>query len=77
MASTYELQGALTLSSALLLGRIGRALIHAAAVVDPFDRGWLLVGDSHAGKTTTCATLISAGWRFVADDQVVLRTDGS
>jgi hypothetical protein len=71
-ASVYELQGALTLASALLLSRIGRALIHAAAVVDPSNNGWLLVGDSHAGKTTTCATLISAGWRYVADDQVVL-----
>lgn len=71
-ASALELQGALTLSAALLLGRIGRALIHAATIVDLDGRGWLLVGDSHAGKTTTCATLIASGWRYVADDQVVL-----
>jgi hypothetical protein len=71
-ASTYEVHGALTLAAALLLGRIGHALIHAAALVDPLGRGWLLVGDSHAGKTTTCATLITAGWQFIADDQVVV-----
>jgi hypothetical protein len=67
-----EIHGALTLTSALLLGRMGRALVHAAAVVDPSGDGWLLVGDSHSGKTTTCATLIAAGWRYVADDQVVI-----
>jgi hypothetical protein len=66
------IHGALTLVSALLLGRIGRALVHAAAVVDAGGRGWLLVGDTHSGKTTTCATLIAAGWRYVADDQVVI-----
>jgi hypothetical protein len=49
-------------------------------VVDPEGRAWLLVGDTHAGKTTTCVSLVSAGgWRFLADDQVVLRRgeDGS
>lgn len=63
----------LTLASAFLLGRIGRALVHAGAVVDPEGRAWLLVGDSHAGKTTTCVSLVAAGWRYLADDQVVLR----
>ena len=67
-----EIHGALTLTAALLLGRMRRALVHAAAVVDPRGQGWLLVGDSHSGKTTTCATLIAGGWRYVADDQVVI-----
>jgi hypothetical protein len=71
-APVNAVHGALTLLSALLLGRIDRALVHAAAVVDAGGRGWLLVGDTHSGKTTTCATLVAAGWRYVADDQVVL-----
>jgi hypothetical protein len=63
----------LTLASAFLLGRLGGALVHAAGVVDPSGRAWLLVGDTHAGKTTTCVSLVDAGWRYLADDQVVLR----
>ena len=63
----------LTLASAFLLGRLGGALVHAAGVVDPAGRAWLLVGDTHAGKTTTCVSLVDAGWRWLADDQVVLR----
>ncbi|MDB4915165.1 MAG: hypothetical protein JWM95_2809 [Gemmatimonadetes bacterium] len=63
----------LTLSAAFLLGRSGSVLMHAGAVVDPAGRAWLLVGDSHSGKTTTCASLIDVGWCYLADDQVVLR----
>jgi hypothetical protein len=62
----------LTVTCALLLGRLGRALVHAAAVVTPAGRAWLLVGDTHAGKTTTCANLLDAGWRYLSDDHVVL-----
>lgn len=70
---------ALTLASALLLNRMGRALLHAAAVVGPGGRAWLLVGDAFAGKTTTTVNLIQAGWDWVSDDSVVLRRaeDGS
>ena len=76
--ATWTLFSAATLSAALLLGRMDRALAHAAAVVGPDGRAWLLVGDSHAGKTTTSANLLQAGWRYVSDDQVVLYrpTDG-
>lgn len=67
---------ALTLTSALLLNRMRRALLHAAAVVAPDGRAWLLVGDAFAGKTTTTVNLIRAGWGWVSDDTVVLdRTD--
>jgi hypothetical protein len=70
--AAWTLFSAATLAAALLLGRMGRALAHAAAVVGPDGRAWLLVGDSHAGKTTTSANLLQAGWRYVSDDQVVL-----
>jgi hypothetical protein len=72
-----DLSGALTICAALLLGRLGRALLHAAAVVAPGGGAWLLVGDSHSGKTSTCVNLIRAGWDWLADDQVVARTDES
>jgi hypothetical protein len=66
----------LTLCAAFLVGRLGGALVHAGAVVDPSGRAWLLAGDTHAGKTTTTVSLVDAGWSFLADDQVVLRRDG-
>lgn len=72
-----DLSGALTICAALLLGRLGRALLHAAAVVAPGGRAWLLVGDSHSGKTSTCVNLIRAGWDWLADDQVVARAGES
>lgn len=70
---------ALTLSSALLLNRMERALVHGAAIVAPDGRAWLLVGDAFAGKTTTTVNLIQAGWDWVSDDTVVLgrSDDGS
>lgn len=71
-----EVYSMLTLSAAFLVGRLGAALVHAGAVVDPDGRAWLLAGDTHAGKTTTTVSLVDAGWSFLADDQVVLRRDG-
>jgi hypothetical protein len=67
-----------TIASALVLGRLGRALLHAAGAVAPDGKVWLLVGDTHAGKSTTIATLVRGGWGWLADDQVILRaTDGA
>jgi hypothetical protein len=63
-----------TIASALLLGRLGRVLVHGAAVTAPDGRAWLLVGDSHAGKSTTLATLVRGGWGWLADDQVIIRS---
>lgn len=75
-AAMWALYSCCTLSAALLLGRLGAALAHAAAVAPPEGEGWLLVGDSRAGKTTTCANLTGAGWRYLSDDHVVLYRDG-
>lgn len=71
-AAGWDVYSMLTVSAALLLARQGRALVHAAAVVDPGGRAWLLVGDTHAGKTSTCVSLAAAGWGYLSDDQVVL-----
>ena len=73
-----DLYSMLTVSAALLLAGLGRALVHAAAVVAPDGGAWLLAGDARSGKSTTCATLASAGWGYLSDDQVILeaREDG-
>jgi hypothetical protein len=76
VGAMWALYSACTLSAALLLGRMGRALAHAAAVAPPDGLAWLLVGDARAGKTTTCANLTTAGWRYLSDDHVVLYRDG-
>jgi hypothetical protein len=75
-AVAWDLYSACTVSCALLLGRMGRALAHAAAVAPPGGPAWLLVGDTHAGKTTTSANLLRAGWSYLSDDHVVLARDG-
>jgi hypothetical protein len=67
-----EMFEALTLPAALLLGRLGRTLVHAGAVVAPGGRAWLLAGGSFSGKSTTCLNLIRGGWNYLADDHVVL-----
>jgi hypothetical protein len=74
-AVMWDLYSAATLACALLLGRMGRALVHAAAVAPPGGGAWLLVGDTHVGKTTTTANLLRTGWKYVSDDHVVLHRD--
>jgi len=74
-AVAWDLFSMCTVASALLLGRLHRALVHAAGVVAPDGRAWLLAGDARAGKSTTSVNLISAGWPFVSDDNVVLFRD--
>lgn len=72
LVEAWDAYSMLTLASALLLARMGRALVHAGAVVEPGGGAWLLVGDTHAGKSTTCASLIERGWCYLSDDQVIL-----
>ena len=73
-ADEAPLDDLLTVATALLLGRRGRALVHAGAVTAPSagDGAWLVAGDTRSGKSTTCATLGQAGWGFLSDDQAVL-----
>lgn len=72
---SVELAAALTLASAFLLGRLGRTLVHAGAVVAADGRAWLLVGGTFSGKTTTCLNLIRSGLDYLSDDHVVLGGD--
>lgn len=56
------------------LRRSGMYQFHAGCVLVPdATRGILLVGDSGCGKSTLTATLIRNGWRFVSDDNLLLR----
>jgi hypothetical protein len=56
------------------LRRSGMYQFHAGCVLAPDrTRGILLVGDSGCGKSTLTATLIHNGWRFVSDDNLLLR----
>ena len=73
-SAATDLYSMLTISAALLCAGLGRALLHAAAVVAPDGTAWLLVGDARSGKSTTCANLArgGGGWGYLSDDQTVL-----
>jgi len=51
-----------------LMRRLGWYHAHGAALTDPRGRGWLMVGNSHAGKSTTTAYLATKGWLIGTDD---------
>lgn len=59
----------------VLLRRAGWHHIHAATARDPRGRGWLIAGDTHAGKSTTAALLASRGWSVGTDDTAFLVAD--
>lgn len=74
---TADVTYALAMTAALLLVRDGRTPVHSGGVVDPdTGRGWLLVGDTHTGKSTTTANLMKSGWAYLSDDYVVLSRAG-
>jgi hypothetical protein len=51
-----------------MLRRAGWFHVHAGALKDPSGRGWMLIGDSHSGKSTTTALLATQGWGVATDD---------
>jgi hypothetical protein len=55
----------------------GRYLVHAAGVVDPDGRAWLLSGDSGSGKSTLAYALARTGWTVLGDDGVLIERCGS
>ena len=56
----------------LKLREHGRYHVHAAGVVAPDGRAWLLTGDSGCGKSTLTYALARRGWPVLGDDGVVL-----
>lgn len=71
-----RLHAMLTLAAALLLGRLGRALVAAGAVVGPDGGAWLLAGEEGAGTATTVRRLVTAGWPYLSAERVLLRQNG-
>ncbi len=72
-----RLHAMLTLAAAMLLGRLGRALVGAGAVVGPDGGAWLVSGGEVAGTATVVQRLVAAEWPYLAMDRVILRHDGS
>lgn len=63
-ALSYALQAALR--------RAGLLDLHAACVVSPRGRGFLLAGTSGSGKSTLTVQLAARGWSYLTDDMVLL-----
>jgi hypothetical protein len=55
-----------------LLRRAGWHHVHGATAIDPRGRGWLLAGNTHAGKSTTAAFLATRHWNVGTDDMAFL-----
>ena len=70
-------RGFLLVMLLFVLRRIGWYHVHGAALVDPAGRGWMLVGNSRTGKSTTTALLASRGWAVGTDDIAFLRDQGA
>jgi len=80
LSDTTASRHALALNNVILyavqaaLRRGGLYQFHGGCVLAPdASRGMLLVGDSGSGKSTLTATLIQHGWRFVSDDNLLLK----
>jgi len=54
----------------------GLFLLHAAALKDPYDRGFLFAGNGQQGKTTLSLSLIRHGYSFVSDDMIFFQKEG-
>lgn len=72
-----DLRAMCTIAVALLAGRREGVLVAASAVIAPDGGGWLLVGEASSGKTTTAAQLVTAGWGYLADEEVLLHAGSS
>ncbi len=72
----YFLRSFFLVTLIFLWKRVGRYHVHAATAIDPAGRGWMLIGDSCSGKSTTTALLASRGWRVSTDDIAFLAPGG-
>lgn len=61
------------LGAQLVLRTRGLYHVHAAGVVAPDGRAWLLAGESGCGKSTIAYALARAGWRVLGEDGVLLQ----
>jgi hypothetical protein len=70
-------RGFLLVMLVFVLRRLGWYHAHGAALIDPAGRGWMFVGNSKTGKSTTSALLASCGWAVTTDDIAFLEHDGA
>ena len=70
-------RGFLLVALVFVLRRIGWYHVHGAALIDPGGRGWMFVGNSRTGKSTTTALLASRGWTIATDDIAFLERTGT
>lgn len=64
----YLLRSFLLVTLIFLWKRDGRYHVHAGAGIDSKGRGWMLIGNSCSGKSTTTALLAARGWQICTDD---------
>jgi hypothetical protein len=72
----YLLRSFLLVSLIFLWKRSGRYHVHAGTAIDSRGRGWMLIGDSCSGKSTTTALLATRGWQVSTDDIAFLESRG-
>lgn len=70
-------RGFLLVALLFVLRRLGWYHAHGAALIDAAGRGWMFVGNSKTGKSTTTALLASCGWAVSTDDIAFLEHDGA
>lgn len=64
----YLLRSFLLATLIFLWKRAGRYHVHAGTVVAPNGCGWMLIGNTRSGKSTTTALLAARGWQVSTDD---------
>ncbi len=72
----YLLRSFLLATLVFLWKRAGRYHVHAGTAIAPDGRGWMLIGDSCSGKSTTTALLATRGWQVSTDDIAFLAASG-
>lgn len=60
---------------AIVMHRLGYLVLHGSAV-ELNGQAAIFLGDKGAGKSTTAASLVAAGYPLIADDVVVVRLEG-
>ena len=68
-------EGLVAIALAWLLAPRARYLVHGAAIARD-GVGFLVLGESRAGKSTLAAGALEAGWAVLSDDLVVLAPQG-
>ena len=72
----WMLRSFLLVTLIFLWKRDGRYHMHAGTAIDSRGRGWMLIGNSCSGKSTTTALLAARGWQVSTDDIAFLTARG-